>query len=221
VNHPARLRSEEANDRVRSRSGNGGGRPPFSLPNSPLRTASPTLVRSARETPGKRTIAPRVRREAIDGWRCSNDESRRTRSGSRPKIMVARFVTPDRGLPCRPFVSSEVRSDVRDRRLEWPPVRRVLRELNLTTRLASGTWASGPVTASSKVGGTRATGGDLGTGAPRHRAEGVREGREMATPIRATRHVRWDRSWPPRRCVGRSAKVPAGRRRDKPASIGR
>ena len=48
-----------------------------------------------------------------------------TRSGSRPKIMVARFVTPDRDLLRRPFVSFEVRSGVRDRRLEWPPVRRV------------------------------------------------------------------------------------------------
>ena len=50
---------------------------------SPLRTASPTPVRSARKSP-KRTIAPRVRREAIDGERYSCDKSRRKRSGSRP-----------------------------------------------------------------------------------------------------------------------------------------
>src|SRR5437870_3338774 len=39
--------------------------------------------------------------------------------------MVARFVTLDRDLPRRPFASSEVRSQVRGRRPEWPPVRRV------------------------------------------------------------------------------------------------
>src|SRR5205809_6437954 len=39
--------------------------------------------------------------------------------------MVARFVTLDRDLPRRPFASSEVRSQIRDRRPEWPPVRRV------------------------------------------------------------------------------------------------
>jgi hypothetical protein len=67
----ARLRTEEGQDRVAEPlRGNGGGRPPFSSVTSPLRTASPTPVRSAlRRFPGKRTIAPRVRREAIDGWR--------------------------------------------------------------------------------------------------------------------------------------------------------
>jgi len=68
--------------------GNGGGRPPFSFPSRLPRSgpASPTLVRSARRhfSP-KRPIASRVRREAIDGWRCANGMSPVwTRSGSRP-----------------------------------------------------------------------------------------------------------------------------------------
>ena len=79
----ARLRSEEGQDRVtESLQGTAevARRSPLI---SPLRTASPTPVRSTL-FPGKRTIASRVRREAIDGWRYSSDESRRKRSGSRP-----------------------------------------------------------------------------------------------------------------------------------------
>ena len=78
-----------APSRGRSRSGdgaapgNGGGRPPFSrrLPRSGPRPPRPS---GARGSPRKRTIAPRVRREAIDGERYSSDKSRRKRSGSRP-----------------------------------------------------------------------------------------------------------------------------------------
>lgn len=134
--------------------GNGGGRPPFPfvLPLSPLRTASPTPVRSCPDN--ERSPPACVGRRSMDGD--SSDKSRRTRSGSRPKIMVARFVTSGRDLPCQPFVGSEVRSVARDRRLEWPPVRRVLRDTNLTTRLASAEWAGGPVNGRSKVGGVRA-----------------------------------------------------------------
>jgi hypothetical protein len=123
----ARLRTEEGQDRVAEPlRGNGGGRPPFSSVTSPLRTASPTPVRSALRTFGPNERSPPAcvgRRSMAGDIRAMSPVG--PRSGSRPKIMVARFVTPERDPLCRPFASSEVRSDVRDRRLEWPPVRRV------------------------------------------------------------------------------------------------
>jgi hypothetical protein len=86
--------------------------------------------------------------------------------------MVARFVTPDRDLRLRPFVSFEVRSGVRGRRLEWPPVRRVptcsepyvppcVGEMGGWSRKREGRRS---------VARTQQT-TDLGTGASRHHAE--------------------------------------------------
>jgi hypothetical protein len=154
-NHPHGSAPRKDMDRVAEPCSRERRRSPAALCVLPSPRSGPRPPRLS-GAPGKRTIAPRVRREAIDGWRYSSDKSRRTRSGSRPKIMVARFVTPDRDLPRRPFVSSEVRSVIRDRRLEWPPVRRVLRDTNLTAHLAPKEWAGGPVNARSMVGGVHA-----------------------------------------------------------------
>ena len=129
-NHPHGSAPRKANDRARSHlQGTADGRPPFSYPSdfpapdrvphaSPERPPMP-FAQNERSPPAC------VGRRSMDGDARSMMSPAWTRSGSRPKIMVARFVTPDRDLPRRPFVSSEVRSDVRDRRLEWPPVRRV------------------------------------------------------------------------------------------------
>lgn len=72
------------------------------------------------------------------------------------KIMVARFVTLVRDLPRRPFAGSEVRSLVRGRRPEWPPVRRVRRAQNTRPRPRGWVWAGGPGAAASKVDGVLA-----------------------------------------------------------------
>jgi hypothetical protein len=128
--HPPGSAPRKANDRARSRCRERRRSPAVLLPppNSPLRTASPTPVRSARRHFSSRETNDRPpRASGGDRWMAMRElmSPAWTRSGSRPKIMVARFVTPDRDLPRWPFASSEVRSGVRDRRLEWPPVRRV------------------------------------------------------------------------------------------------
>jgi hypothetical protein len=131
--HPqpsARLRTEEGQrSGAEPLAGNGGRSPavllplrfPRSGPRPPRQSGAPADAFRANE----RSPPACVGRRSMDGDARSMMSPAWTRSGSRPKIMVARFVTPDRDLPRRPFVSSEVRSDVRDRRLEWPPVRRV------------------------------------------------------------------------------------------------
>ena len=87
--------------------------------------------------------------------------------------MVARFVTPDRDLRLRPFVSFEVRSGVRGRRLEWPPVRRVptCSEPYVPTCVGEmGGWSRKREGRRSVVRTQQTM--DLGTGASRHQAEG-------------------------------------------------
>ena len=55
-------------------------------------------------------------------------------------LMVARFVTLDRYLRCEPFARSGVRSIVRGRRPEWPPVRRVSAYAEGVIRDTAGQW---------------------------------------------------------------------------------
>jgi len=83
--HPARSHTSHGSvprediDRVAGpRSGNGGGRPPFSAipaPNSVPHACS-ERPRNARAAALKRAIALRLRRRATDGIRCASDESR-------------------------------------------------------------------------------------------------------------------------------------------------
>ena len=84
--HPARShtsrgsRSEEGHRPDRGAAFRERRRSPAVLPTSPLRTcvphACPERPANARTIAGKRAIALRVRRRAIDGWRCASDESR-------------------------------------------------------------------------------------------------------------------------------------------------
>ena len=71
-------------------------------------------------------------------------------------LMVARLVTLDRDLRGEPFARSGVRSIVRGRRPEWPPVRRVSAYENHAPGGPAGQWPVCPVSPGPKVGGIRA-----------------------------------------------------------------
>ena len=145
--------------------GNGGGRPPFSscFPRSGPRP--PRSVRSCPESgvPRKRTIASRVRREAIDGCDARAISPVWTRSGSRPINHGCSVRDPRPGsssLNPSPAPKS-VRRSVTDAP-SGPRCAASRRAPNLTGHLAARVWAGSPVNAWSKVDGV----GAPGTGPP-------------------------------------------------------
>lgn len=77
--------------------------------------------------------------------------------------MVARLVTSERDLRFGPFAHTGVRSIVRGRRPELPPVCRVSAYAYLAPGRWRGQWAAGPGQAESKVDGVRAPPADIRT----------------------------------------------------------